>query len=96
MRLPNFSKHIAEAVVAAFALENSRILFLERFELSVAIERLERFEPTVVGRKRSQRQFEFCSNVKSELGLKASRREVIDEGGTYALREPSEAYGPNF
>ena len=28
---------VAEAVVAAFALENSRILFLERFELSVAI-----------------------------------------------------------
>ena len=38
----------------------------------------------------------FVTKVKSELGLKASHREVIDEGGTYALREQSEAYGPNF
>ena len=67
---------------------------MERFELSVAIERLERFEPTVVGRKRSQiGKLNFVAKVKSELGLKASRREVIDEGGTYALREESEAYG---
>jgi hypothetical protein len=42
VRSPNFSKHIAEAVVAAFALN----LFLGRFELSVAIERLERFQPS--------------------------------------------------
>jgi hypothetical protein len=38
----------------------------------------------------------FVEKVKSELGLKASRREVIDEGGTYALREQSESYGLNF
>jgi hypothetical protein len=34
----------------------------------------------------------FVAKVKSELGLKASRREVIDEGGTYALGEQSEPY----
>ena len=38
----------------------------------------------------------FVAKVKSELGLKASRREVIDEGVTYVLREPSETYGPNY
>ena len=38
----------------------------------------------------------FVAKVKSELGLKASRREAIDEGGTYALREESEAYGSNL
>ena len=38
----------------------------------------------------------FVTKMKSELGLKGSRREVIDESGTYALREQSEAYGPNF
>ena len=36
----------------------------------------------------------FVTKMKSELGLKGSRREVIDEGGTYAIREQSEAYGP--
>jgi hypothetical protein len=50
---PIFNNRTAEAVVSAFALENSRIVFLKRFELSV-VERLGRFEPTVVGRKRSQ------------------------------------------
>jgi putative transposase len=40
------------------------------------------------------RQVELCSKVKSELGLKGSRREVIDEGGTYALREQGEAMNP--
>jgi hypothetical protein len=38
----------------------------------------------------------FVTKVKSELGLKGSRREVIDEGSTYALRESSEAYGPDI
>jgi hypothetical protein len=38
----------------------------------------------------------FVAKVKSELGFKAARREVIDEGGTYALREESEAYESNL
>lgn len=36
------------------------------------------------------------AKVKSELGLKDSRREVIEGGGTYVLREQSEAYVPNL
>jgi hypothetical protein len=57
---PIFNKRTAEAVVAAFALENSRILFLERFELSAAIERLERFEPPLLVGTDCNRQFEIC------------------------------------
>jgi hypothetical protein len=38
----------------------------------------------------------FVTKVKSDFGLKGSRRELIDEGGTYAIQEQSEAYGPNF
>ena len=38
----------------------------------------------------------FVEKVKSELGLKAAHREVIEGGGTYALREQSEPYGSNF
>jgi hypothetical protein len=38
----------------------------------------------------------FVTKVKSELGLEGSRPDVIDEGGTYALREESEAYGSNL
>jgi len=38
----------------------------------------------------------FVEKVKSELGFKAAHREVIEGGGTYALREQSEAYGANF
>src|SRR3989337_661492 len=38
----------------------------------------------------------FVVKVKSELGFKAARLEMIDEGGTYALREESEAYGSNL
>jgi hypothetical protein len=34
--------------------------------------------------------------VKSELGFKAAHREVIESEGTYALREPREAYGLKF
>jgi hypothetical protein len=50
---PIFNKRTAEALSRH---SHSRIpdSFLDRFELSVAIERLERFEPTVVGRKRLQ------------------------------------------
>jgi hypothetical protein len=54
---PIFNKRTAEAIVAAFALENSRIL--GTIELSVAIERLERFESGVVGRNRSQANLNF-------------------------------------
>jgi hypothetical protein len=38
----------------------------------------------------------FVEKVKSQLGFKAAHREVIEGGGTYALRERSEAYGPNL
>ena len=38
----------------------------------------------------------FVDNVKSDLGFKAAHREVIEERGTYALRERSEAYGRIF
>jgi hypothetical protein len=33
---------------------------------------------------------------KSQLGIKAMHREVEQAGGTYALRESSEAYGANL
>jgi hypothetical protein len=35
----------------------------------------------------------FAEWIKSELGIKAMHREVEQAGGTYALRESSEAYG---
>jgi hypothetical protein len=38
----------------------------------------------------------FVEKVKSQLGSKAAHREVIEGGGTYALREQSEAYGSDF
>jgi len=34
--------------------------------------------------------------VKSELGVKAMHRDVIEADGSYALRDPAEAYGPQF
>ena len=33
----------------------------------------------------------FVETIKSHLGIKATHREVIEAGGTYVLREPSEA-----
>ena len=36
------------------------------------------------------------SQVKNELGFKADHREVIEENGSYALREMTESYGFNF
>ena len=38
----------------------------------------------------------FVAKVKSELGLKASRSEVVEECGTYALSDESEAYVSNL
>jgi hypothetical protein len=38
----------------------------------------------------------FVENVKSELGSKAAHRDVIQAVGSYALREPTEAYGLSF
>jgi hypothetical protein len=38
----------------------------------------------------------FAETVKSELGMKAMQREVEQAGGTYVLRESSEAYGSEF
>jgi putative transposase len=38
----------------------------------------------------------FVEKVKSELGSKTAHREVIEEGGTCALREQSEACGSDF
>jgi len=38
----------------------------------------------------------FVENVKGELGVKATHREVGQREETYALREPSETYGANL
>src|SRR5499433_1198502 len=38
----------------------------------------------------------FVERVKSDLAVKAAHREVLETDGTYALREPSEAYTRNF
>jgi hypothetical protein len=40
--------------------------------------------------------FAFVETVKNNLGVKAMHREVIEADGTYALREPAEAYAANF
>jgi putative transposase len=38
----------------------------------------------------------FIDKVKSELGVRAAYRDVVETNGTYALREPAEAYGLSF
>jgi putative transposase len=38
----------------------------------------------------------FVDKVKSELGVKAAHRDVIEADGSYALREPAGAYGLSF
>ena len=38
----------------------------------------------------------FIETVKNDLGVKARHRDVIDADGSYALREPSEAYAGKF
>jgi putative transposase len=38
----------------------------------------------------------FVETVKNDLGVKAMHREVVQADGTYALREPAEAYARNF
>ena len=38
----------------------------------------------------------FVETVKNDLGVKASHRDVIETDGTFALREPSEAYAGKF
>jgi hypothetical protein len=38
----------------------------------------------------------FVERVKNDLGVKAAHREVLEADGTYALREPSEAYTRNL
>lgn len=38
----------------------------------------------------------FVDKVKSELGLRATHRDVVEADGTYALRERAEAYGFGF
>ena len=67
--------------------------FLERFELSVAIKRLERFEPTVLGRKRAVGNLNV-EKVKSELGLKASRCEVMMRAAHMRSGSRMELMGP--
>jgi putative transposase len=39
---------------------------------------------------------DFVERVKNDLGIKAMHREVLETDGTYALREPAEAYTRNF
>src|SRR5688572_19762297 len=62
-----FNKRTTETVVAAFALRNFRSLSWNDLNCA-AIEGQERFEPSIIGRMRSQSQFE---KVESELGFKA-------------------------
>jgi putative transposase len=38
----------------------------------------------------------FVENVQNQLGFKALHRDVMEANGTYALREPAEAYGLEF
>ncbi len=38
----------------------------------------------------------FVETMKNELGVKAKHRNVIETNGSYALREPTEAYGRKF
>jgi hypothetical protein len=38
----------------------------------------------------------FVETVKNDLGIKARHREVARADGTYALREPAEAYARNL
>jgi hypothetical protein len=38
----------------------------------------------------------FVERIKDDLGIKAMHREVLETDGTYALREPAEAYARNF
>jgi len=38
----------------------------------------------------------FVETVKNDLGVKARHRDVIEADGSYALREPSEAYAGKF
>jgi hypothetical protein len=38
----------------------------------------------------------FVETVKNGLGIKATHRDVIEADGSYALREPTEAYAGKF
>lgn len=38
----------------------------------------------------------FIDKVKTEFGVKAMHRELVQVDGTYALREPSEAYAGEY
>ena len=38
----------------------------------------------------------FVESLKNQLGVKGSHRHEIEADGTYALREPAEAYGLSF
>jgi putative transposase len=38
----------------------------------------------------------FIDKVKSELGVRAAHRDVIEADGSYVLREPAEAYAVKF
>jgi hypothetical protein len=81
-----FNKPTAEAVIAAFVFETYRTRFLERLELSVAIERLERLnQPLLVGSDRGW-QFElYCEGEEpTRIQSGAARSNFIfsaDPGG---------------
>ena len=38
----------------------------------------------------------FVENVKKQLGIKAAHRDGTEAEGSYALREPTEAYAARF
>ena len=51
----------------------------------------------IAGLKRSRLEaWRLLTTVKSELGVKATHRDVVEADGSYALREPAEAYGLKF
>jgi len=96
VRLPIFSKPTAGSGCRGIRIRDFPNSLLDRFELSVAIKRLECFKPTLVGQKRSRSAvLNFVENVP-RTNLETKPRITIESGGIYELREQTESYGPNF
>jgi hypothetical protein len=51
---------------------------------------------STVQRRIDSKTVSIFENVASPLGLKVADRDVIEADGSYALREPVEAYGLGF
>src|SRR5262245_12605303 len=83
-------------------LRIERVCGSERFSKSTppmgragAGKRLRSTRLPLVGSDR-RRKLAFVERVKSDLGIKAMHREVLETDGTYALHEPSESYTRNL